>query len=199
MLFTREIGEIYRLKVPFDGIYTSVFLIKTPTANLLIDCASYDSDIDEYLIPALNDFGLQITDIAYLVLTHLHSDHAGGVKRIKELHPTIKVIQDGVYELPSGVSVYELKGHTIDCIGVFDRESGTLISGDGLQGESIGRYRCSLESRVEYLKTLDKIQADRRIQNILLSHAYEPWRKDGAFGREEVEKRIKDCRKIIGE
>lgn len=27
--FTQETGEIYRLKVPFETLYTSVFLIKT--------------------------------------------------------------------------------------------------------------------------------------------------------------------------
>ena len=39
MSFYREIGEIYRLKVPFDGeVYTSVFLIKNAEGNVLIDC-----------------------------------------------------------------------------------------------------------------------------------------------------------------
>lgn len=199
MSFIKEIGEIYRLKVPFEDIYTSIFFIRTKRANLLVDTATWDSDIDEYLLPALDRLGIKLTDIAYLILTHLHSDHAGGVNRIRELNPKIEIVRGVAEKLPNGVSVYELKGHTIDLIGVFDEDTGTLITGDGLQGVSVGKYRLSLESKDEYIKTLAKIQADERIQNILLSHAYEPWGKDGAFGREQVEQIINDCRKIIGE
>ena len=199
MSFIKEIGEIYRLKVPFEDIYTSIFFIRTKRANLLVDTATWDSDIDEYLLPALDTLGIKLTDIAYLILTHLHGDHAGGVNRIRELNPKIEIVRGVAEKLPNGVSVYELKGHTIDLIGVFDEGTGTLITGDGLQGVSVGKYRLSLESKDEYIKTLAKIQADARIQNILLSHAYEPWGKDGAFGREQVEQIINDCRKIIGE
>ena len=199
VVFEEELKNIYRLKVPFEDIYTSIFFIRTKRANLLVDTATWDSDIDEYLLPALDTLGIKLTDIAYLILTHLHSDHAGGVNRIRELNPKIEIVRGVAEKLPNGVSVYELKGHTLDLIGVFDEDTGTLITGDGLQGVSVGKYRLSLESKDEYIKTLAKIQADARIQNILLSHAYEPWGKDGAFGREQVEQIINDCRKIIGE
>ena len=199
MRFERVIGEIYRLKVPFEDIYTSIFLVRAGSANLLVDSATFDSDIDEYLLPALEKLGLSIADITHLVLTHLHSDHAGGRERIQELNPKITTVRSADDNLPSGVSVYELKGHTLDFIGVFDNATGTLISGDGLQGEAIGRYRCSLESKEEYSKTLAKLQADRRIKNLLFSHDYKPWERDGAFGRAQVEKTINDCKNIIGE
>lgn len=92
-----------------------------------------------------------------------------------------------------------MKGHTIDCIGVLDERSGTLISGDGLQGAGVGKYRCSLESREAYLKTIEKIKKDKRIKNILFSHAYEPWYKDGAFGREEIKRCLQDCIQVLSE
>ena len=199
MVFEEELKNIYRLKVPFEDIYTSIFFIRTKRANLLVDTATFNSDIDEYLLPALDTLVIKLTDIAYLILTHLHSDHAGGVNRIRELNPKIEIVRGVAEKLPNGVSGYELKGLTLDLIGVFDEDTGTLITGDGLQGVSVGKYRLSLESKDEYIKTLAKIQADARIQNILLSHAYEPWGKDGAFGREQVEQIINDCRIIIGE
>ena len=40
MSFEKEIGQIYRLKVPFEDLYTSVFLIQTEGANILVDCAT---------------------------------------------------------------------------------------------------------------------------------------------------------------
>ena len=197
MKFEREIGEIYRLKVPFMSVYTSIFLIKTEQGNALVDCATYPSDIDEILLPALTAQGLRLTDIKYLILTHHHNDHAGGKERVLQLAPHIKIVQ-GEEEMDlNGVTVYELKGHTLDCIGVFDERCATLISGDGLQGAGIKSFRCSLESKDEYLKTLERIEKDERITTVLFSHAYEPWYNDGAFGREEVVKRLQDCRKFV--
>ena len=91
MIFEREIGNIYRLKVLFESIYTSVFLIKTQTGNALIDCATYASDVDEYIVPALEKMGLCLGDIKYLILSHSHEDHAGGKERILQLAPNIEL------------------------------------------------------------------------------------------------------------
>ena len=193
--FENIIGGIYRLKIPFEDLYTSVFLIRTEHGNALVDCATYDCDIDEYILPALKEIGLSLTDINFLILTHSHGDHAGGKNRILELAPSIKIVQEIPSIILKGLTVYELKGHTLDCIGVFDEDTGTLISGDGLQGAGVGKYRCSLANKDEYLKTIDKIEQNEKVRNILFSHAYEPWYKDGAFGREEIEKCLQDCKK----
>lgn len=197
MSFEKQIGEIYRLKVPFEELYTSVFLLKTENGNALIDCATYDSDVDEYIIPAFDKLSLCLMDIKYLIVTHNHNDHAGGKTRILELAQNIEIIQAEQPISLNGIIMYEMKGHTLDCIGVLDERSGTLISGDGLQGYGVGKYRCSLESKEEYIKTIHKIRKDQRIKNLLFSHAYEPWNKDAAFGREAVEKCLQDCIKYV--
>ena len=197
MVFEEELKNIYRLKVPFENLYTSVFLIKTKQGNALVDCATYASDVDDYIVPALSILGLRLEDIAYLILTHNHGDHIGGKTRSLELAPNIEIVQANRPISLNGITIYEMKGHTLDCIGVLDERSGTLITGDGLQGAGIEKYRCSLESKEEYLKTIAKIEKDERIENILFSHAYEPWCKDGAFGREELQKCLEDCRTIL--
>ena len=194
MSFDREIGEIYRLKVPFQSVYTSVFLIKSEKGNALVDCATYDSDVDGVIVPALKEIGLSLTDIRYLILTHHHGDHAGGRARILELAPKLEVVQEVRTIALNGYTVCALKGHTLDSIGVFDKNTGTLISGDGLQGAGIKQYRCSLESKEEYFQTIDKIEQDENVQNILFSHAYEPWVQDGVFAREQVKKILEDCK-----
>ncbi len=194
MNFEKEIGDIYRLKIPFDGdVYTSVFLIRTEQGNVLVDCATCAGDVDEYILPALRELGLKSANIKYLILTHKHGDHAGGLLRISEQIPSLQAIDKTMFLDIKGITIYALKGHTLDCIGVLDERSGTLIAGDGLQGYGVGEYRCSLESKEEYIKTIDKIKKDGRIKNILFSHAYEPWYKYGAFGREEVENCLQDC------
>jgi glyoxylase-like metal-dependent hydrolase (beta-lactamase superfamily II) len=77
-------------------------------------------------------------------------------------------------------------GHTKDCIGVLDSRTGALISGDGIQGAGVDKYRCYTEDPKMYLETLARIREDTRIENVLFSHAYEPWLADRASGREQV-------------
>ena len=170
-----------------------MFLIRTKRDNILIDCATTGGDVDSYILPALAKIGLSIADIRYLILTHSHADHAGGKESILQYNPSVEIVAFERDFSKNGATVYEMKGHTLDCVGVFDEWTGTLIAGDGLQGAGVGKYRCSLESKAEYLKTINKIQRDKKIKNILFSHAYEPWYKDGAFGREQVEKCLQDC------
>ena len=191
--FVQETNRIYRLKIPFEDLYTSCFFIDADV-KILVDCGTTGQDVDEYILPALSKMGISLTDITYLVLTHQHGDHAGGKNRILQINPAVNVIE-GIRSISvNGITMYALKGHTLDCIGVLDLQTGTLISGDGLQGYGVGKYRCYLESKEEYLKTLDRIQVDTRIKNILFSHAYVPWEKCSVFGREEIEKCIRDCK-----
>ena len=186
MEFKKINNRIFQLKVPFEDIYTSVFLLKVNGVNALIDCATYDSDVDGYIIPSLKNVGLNLKDIKYLILTHDHLDHSGGKQRLLKLNPNLEVITAEQNINLKGIEIYHLKGHTLDCIGVFDEESKTLISGDGLQGCCVGKYSCTFDSKEEYLKTISKIENDKRIKNLILSHAYEPWNKDAIYGRKEV-------------
>jgi len=45
--------------------------------------------------------------------------------------------------------------------------------------------------------TLDRIKNDTNIENILFSHAYEPWNRDSARGRENVLRCLEDCKKYL--
>jgi glyoxylase-like metal-dependent hydrolase (beta-lactamase superfamily II) len=196
--FKKEKSWIYRLKIPFDTVYTSVFLIRSAFGNLLVDCASSGEDVERYILPSLEKKGLSLSEIDALILTHRHRDHAGGLSKVLELAPSIKVISD-VREIYDGIFTYPMAGHTEDCIGLLDIRSGTLISGDGLQGSGVDKYRCYTKSPEEYLKTLDRVMNDKRIDNLLFSHAYEPWNSEHAFGRKEVEHCICECKKYINE
>ena len=56
--FYKETDGIYRLRVPFDRIYTSVFLIVSPSGTALVDCATTDEDVNGYIVPALKKNGI---------------------------------------------------------------------------------------------------------------------------------------------
>lgn len=194
--FCEEIKGIYRLRIPFEAIYTSVFLIRSGAGAILVDCGSSGADVDAYIIPALEAAGYRLCDVRMLVLTHHHGDHAGGLARITELAPAIEVIREA-RPLAEGIFTYPLAGHTEDCIGIFDPRSSTLITGDGLQGAGVDKYRCYTKSPEAYLETIDRIKNDKRIENLLFSHAYEPWNRNSMRGRAAVEKCLLDCAALV--
>ena len=190
--FEKEKSWIYRLKIPFDTVYTSVFFIRSAFGNLLVDCATTDKDVDQCIVPALKRLGYDLSDIRMLVLTHRHSDHAGGLARVLSLAPNIEVVTDA-RTICDEICTYPMAGHTEDSIGVFDMRSHTLLSGDGLQGAGVDKYRCSVKLPEAYTHTIERIRNDGRIENILFSHAYEPWNSDAALGRKRVLECIEEC------
>ena len=194
--FCQEKEGIYRLKIPFDTVYTSVFLIVTEEKRILVDCAATSSDVDIHIAEACRRLGYPLSEINTLVLTHRHGDHAGGKARISELAPTIEIVTD-VRELTDQVSTYPMAGHTEDCIGVLDTRTNTLLSGDSIQGAGVDKYRLALESKTAYQKTLERLKNDQRIENILFSHAYEPWYCDRVEGRESVLRCLEECEKYL--
>ena len=160
-----------------------MFLIRTPEGTVVYDTGTYSSDISNYLAPALQELGMEVP--VAVVLSHNHGDHAGGLPCILEHAPQIEAIR-AVRELLPGVFTYPMAGHTADSIGVLDTRTGTLISGDGLQGAGVDRYPCFTEAPDAYVETVGRIRKDARIENVLFSHAYEPWNSDRAEGRPEV-------------
>ncbi len=187
-----ERDGIFRIRIPFHQIFTSVFCIEADVGKILVDCGSTADDVDCRIVPALEAIGCTLQDVRMLVLTHRHGDHAGGLHRLLSLAPHLEVITE-VCVLCEGISTYPLAGHTADSIGVLDGRTGTLISGDGLQGAGVDKYRCALKLPEAYLETLDRIREDERIENILFSHAYEPWNTDGVFGQEKVYDCLTKC------
>jgi len=194
--FIKEREGIYRLRVQYTTVYTSIFLLETELGDLLVDTASYNEDIDSCLIPALSEMGKSLSELYAVVKTHDHFDHSGGLKRILEYAPGLRVIT-GICEISKGISTYPMAGHTEDSIGVFDSRTKTLISGDGLQGAGVDKYRTSVPHKEEYIRTLERIKNDERIENILFSHAYEPWFKDKIVGREAVLRCLDECEKYV--
>lgn len=186
---------MYRLRIPFEDLYTSVFLIQADMGYVLVDCATNAEAVDQWVEPALNNLGIAFSDLTCVVVTHGHSDHVGGLEYILRKKPGMKVIR--AFSSMTDLEIYPMSGHTIDCIGVLDLRTGTLISADGLQGAGIGRYHCSLESKEDYLRMIEKIEQDERIQNILFSHAYEPWGIDSIFGRNNVKKVLQVCKRYV--
>lgn len=76
--------DIYLLKVPFSGLWTGVMLIKGKE-NCLIDSGAKDTDVDQHILPALAELGMDLHSVKWLLNTHSHGDHIGGHARLTNL------------------------------------------------------------------------------------------------------------------
>ncbi len=203
--------DIHRLVVPFLDIYTTVFFINTPEGVVLYDTATYPEDIDNYIVPAMAELGISADDLKYVVVSHDHRDHAGGLARFAELYPNtvicagstscgervpgreIKVLGEGD-TLLDVITVFSMPGHTPDCLGVFDTRTKTLISGDALQLYGIygsGAWGANIGFIEEHIKLGGQLR-ERDIASIIASHDYHPcgWRADG---KAEIDRYIDEC------
>ena len=203
--------NIYRLVIPFLDIYTTVFVVTTDSGSVLIDTATYPEDIENYVVPALQELNIPAEKLLYTVITHNHRDHAGGLERFAQLFPntvvaagstgcearipghSVQVLEDG-QTLLGPLKAVSLPGHTADFIGILDTRTNTLISGDGLQMYGIygsGNWGANISLIPEHL-ALGKRLKQMDIDTILASHNYHPcdWRADG---KEAVHRYIDEC------
>ena len=82
--FERIYPDIYLLKVPFSGLWTGIILVDGDE-KCLIDSGAKDTDVDQYLLPALEELGVDLASVKWLLNTHSHGDHIGGHARIQNL------------------------------------------------------------------------------------------------------------------
>lgn len=200
MLIDRFGDSIFRLRVPFEDLTTSVYFYTCAEGTAIIDAATYPSDVDEYIVKAIDELGLK--DIKYLLLTHEHGDHSGGLARLKELFPLatvgvsyetsepLKRLKDGETVL-GDLQVIVLPGHTKDSCGFFDKKSKTLMSGDCLQLKGIGKYRYGVGNKEKYLESVKRLKG-MDISLIIAAHEYDPLGSIAA-GDEAVEKYLDKC------
>ena len=73
--FQEIVKDIFVLKTPFSTVWTGITLIRGEK-NFLIDSGAHAPEM--YLIPALAELGMKITDVDYLLNTHCHGDHITG-------------------------------------------------------------------------------------------------------------------------
>lgn len=88
--FSRLAENIDRLEVPFPGCWAGVVLVRGEE-NILVDSGGCAETVDTAIVPALAELGLSLSDISWLALTHTHGDHVGGMGRLREMNPALKI------------------------------------------------------------------------------------------------------------
>ncbi|HKY03739.1 MAG TPA: subclass B3 metallo-beta-lactamase, partial [Blastocatellia bacterium] len=91
----RVIGNIYYV----GASDVTSFLITTPEGHILLDSGFTET------VPIIEEnvkrLGFKLEDVKILINSHAHSDHAGGLARLKELTGASLVISEGDAELIS--------------------------------------------------------------------------------------------------
>ena len=81
--FEELASGLYVLRAPFSTIWSAVYFVRGEE-NVLVDSCVDDDAVNDCIIPALAEIGVQPEDVKYLINTHAHKDHAGGNGRFVE-------------------------------------------------------------------------------------------------------------------
>lgn len=215
MDITKLTENIYRLKIPFANIHTSVFVFKTDTGALLFDAATYGTDVTDYIIPFLSELNIGKDELKYAFISHPHGDHAGGLSELCRQFPDLCVANSGGLTgcelhgckilktkdsdtLLGYLKVVHIPGHTADSSGILDTRTGTLISGDSLQLYGVfgeGPWAVNITLIDEYFAALERVRA-LDISEIYPAHSYHPI-GEAFVGREMINAALDECKNAI--
>ncbi len=204
MNMTEKLNDgIYFIKIPFEELYTASFILCEDSNAVILDGGASDRDAEEHIIPAAKSMGVSVR---YLIFSHEHADHMGGINALHRAFPDAKVcklppvgevaaaLTDGALLL-NRFQIVHLPGHSVDSMAVLDTKTNTLLTGDCLQLRGIGKYRNGVTDRAAYLESIQRIRA-LGVEHIIASHDYDPL---GQFanGSEEVQAYLDESEQAI--
>ena len=203
MLSEKIDDGLYRIRIPFEDLFTTVYLAVFPEGTAIIDAATYPRDVSDYVLPALKELGIARAAVRYLLLTHSHGDHAGGLNELRRAFPDATVAaypSEGIPQarpltdgevLLGGLRVLHLPGHTAGAVGYLDLRTATLLSGDCLQLRGVGKYRNGIRFPQEYAESVNRLLA-MDLRRIVAAHEYDPL-GSRAEGRDGVVRYLRTC------
>jgi glyoxylase-like metal-dependent hydrolase (beta-lactamase superfamily II) len=93
-----EIDGIYQIKidVPFPVKFVCLYLFNIRDKKVLIDSGLNMGNWKNKLFSVFEEYNLSIQDIDYLIITHIHTDHMGLVKVLKQKNPNLKILMHDI-------------------------------------------------------------------------------------------------------
>lgn len=210
-------SRLHFLQYPWLGSFTGMLLLEAGKSCVLIDTGLPET-VDEFLLPYLERNGIPPESIELVVNTHHHSDHAGGNARLREVcgnakfaihrngaeplekagfHPDL-IVEDGAL-LQTGsirLNIVHLPGHSPDSIGVLELSSGTMFTGDSLQGRGTEYSGIALYSEPDvYLQSIDRMEtlfSIGRVRRLICGHPFAPY--DGRIPEADLPDFLEACR-----
>ena len=189
MITIEQLNEhIHYFNVPYKDIFVGIYVIKTEKGTVLFDTAGCDEDIDNWIVPALQQLDAKPT---HIFISHNHTDHAGGLARAAAVFPDAVILSRSdelLQTYPNAhcpednealldvLQVVTIPGHTQDCAALLDKRTNTLISGDCLQSYGIygsGRWYANITLPAKHFAAVEKVRK-LEINTIATAHDYHP-------------------------
>lgn len=208
-MFSKINDSIYKLNIPYSDGFTSVFALENKGKMIIVDSAANDSDVKNYILPAISEIQLFPE---YILCSHMHEDHFGGMDSLSNVFENAEIMvfshnfklkKRKIHYLFDGeilldrYKIINMPGHTDDSIGIIDLENNILLSFDSLQGKGIFKYGINIENIEKYIDTLNKV-SELNIDGIISSHDYEPFGSI-VFGKEKVNEYIDVCLEAVND
>ncbi len=201
--------NIYRLCIPFEDIYTTVFIIIDEEGYIVYDSGNSSFDAEKYVIPALEKMGI-VPD--FILCSHSHGDHIGGLATLSATYPSAvvgffadekrynvnnpKKLVDGEVLL-GRYTILNLKGHSVDGLALLDTKTATLLTGDCLQGGKVGRYGLGVNDVEGYFETINRLR-ELKPSYIFVAHDFQPLGYS-AIGQAAALEYLNGCERLLRE
>src|SRR5215212_1080940 len=135
--FERVHDRIYRLAAPFEGGgLTNMYLVRG-SKTALIDTAVLGVPT-EYLAPAMQEIGLSLGDVDYVLNTHGHMDHLGGNAEMKDAGAEIAIHSADAERTRSNQGHVDRAASGLSLLGLQDRMAAREAMLLRLLGREVG-------------------------------------------------------------
>jgi len=203
--------NIHKINTPYKDIFTTVCTVKTDEGVLIFDAASFDNDVEDYILPMLKELEISAEDIKYIFISHNHKDHAGALRKLLEYMPDVTVLSrcdklkesycdynvvapDDGDSVLGVLKVVTIPGHTHDSMAILDTRTSALITGDCLQVYGIfgsQDWGSNIGFPAEHLEAVEKVRK-MNVNEIYTAHDYHPVGVC-ACGTDEVSSLLDGC------
>lgn len=208
---TKINDALWRLELPYKDIYTTVYVLRGEHGTILFDTADTQRDVEEGIVPMLEEIGVKAEELNFVFISHNHRDHAGGLNWVMEHYPKACILSRSAdlqekyaafsFHMPEDgelianqFRVVTIPGHTRDSMALLDTKTKTLVTGDCLQLYGIfgsTDWACAIYVPELHKPAVEKVRG-LDIECICTAHDYHPY----GFcyrGRERVKKALDAC------
>ncbi len=193
--------KIVPIRYQWREIWVGMQLICGNAGQCVLIDSGIEDAVSQALLPALQQQSLPITALSMVINTHSHDDHNGCNPELRQCTTATfagasshcgydTILADGATLEVGGVrlEVVHTPGHSDDSICVIEPSTGTLFSGDSIQGNGITQLGLPLWNNASrYLDSLEKLRKlhrDGKFTTVFLGHQFQP--SNGVLTNQEI-------------
>ncbi len=200
--------KIIPVRYQWLGIWVGVQLICGRKHCVMIDSGIEDA-IKSAVIPEFEKHNLKLSSLSLVVNTHSHGDHtacnrelrdctktrfaihsAGAEDLTRQQFPPDILLEDGmkINEDDMELEIIHTPGHSPDSCCILETSTGTLFTGDSIQGFGISELAlplwCDIETYRKSIQKLQKLYSDGKFSALFAGHCFQP--SNGVLNGDEI-------------